>query len=54
MNESLQDHHDRIRKLENIIKELLARVEDLEAKEEQRDREDHDREIHLDYETGGC
>ena len=54
MNESLQDHHDRIKTLEEQVNNLtqqnaliMERLFYLEEKERQRAREDHDREMAL-------
>ena len=51
MSESLQDHHDRIRELEEQVKDLEHRLIYLEEQESSRARADHQREEHLDWEN---
>jgi len=47
--ESLLNYQGRIKELETSLEHVLDRLHALEEKERQRAREDHDREMSLDY-----
>ena len=47
--DSLQNHHDRIRELEEQVKDLEHRLIYLEEQESSRARAEHEREMALDF-----